>query len=61
MAGFGERVGVCFDTCHAHAAGYDLASAEGYEQTMEAFDREVGFERLFAFHLNEHEGVRQQG
>jgi len=53
MEGFGERVGVCFDTCHAHAAGYDLASAEGYEQTMAAFDREIGFDRLFAFHLND--------
>ena len=53
MDGFGERVGVCFDTCHAHAAGYDLASAEGYEQTMAEFAREVGFERLFAFHLND--------
>ena len=53
MEGFGERVGICFDTCHAHAAGYDLASAEGYEQTMVAFDKEVGFDRLFAFHLND--------
>jgi deoxyribonuclease-4 len=53
MDGFGERVGVCFDTCHAHAAGYDLASAEGYEQTMAEFTRAVGCERLFAFHLND--------
>jgi deoxyribonuclease-4 len=53
MEGFGERVGVCFDTCHAHAAGYDLASIEGYEQTMAEFDREIGFDQLFAFHLND--------
>jgi deoxyribonuclease-4 len=53
MEGFGERVGVCFDTCHAHAAGHDLASADGYEQTMATFAAEVGFERLFAFHLND--------
>jgi deoxyribonuclease-4 len=53
MEGFGERVGVCFDTCHAHAAGYDLASAEGYAQTMAAFGKEIGFNRLFAFHLND--------
>ena len=53
MDGFGERVGVCFDSCHAHAAGYDLASAEGYEQTMATFAAEVGFDRLFAFHLND--------
>ncbi|NJC88413.1 MAG: deoxyribonuclease IV [Desulfuromonas sp.] len=53
MEGFGERVGVCFDSCHAHAAGYDLASAEGYEKTMAEFDRDIGFGRLFAFHLND--------
>ena len=53
MEGFGARVGVCFDSCHAHAAGYDLAGAEGYEQAMAEFDREIGFDRLFAFHLND--------
>lgn len=53
MDGFGERVGVCFDTCHAHAAGYDLASAEGYAATMTALNDEIGFDRLFAFHLND--------
>lgn len=53
MEGFGERVGVCFDTCHAHAAGFDLAGVEGYEKTMVEFEREIGFERLFAFHLND--------
>ena len=53
MEGFGARVGVCFDSCHAHAAGYDLATADGYARTMAAFDREVGFDRLFAFHLND--------
>ncbi len=53
LEGFGERVGVCFDSCHAHAAGYDLASAEGYAATMAELEREIGFERLFAFHLND--------
>jgi deoxyribonuclease-4 len=53
MDGFGERVGICFDTCHAHAAGHDLATAEGYETTMAAFARELGFDKLFAFHLND--------
>jgi deoxyribonuclease-4 len=53
MEGFGERVGVCFDTCHAHAAGYDLASAEGYARTMAEFEGAVGFEKLFFFHLND--------
>jgi deoxyribonuclease-4 len=53
MDGFGERVGVCFDTCHAFAAGYDLASAEGYAAVLDEFAREIGFEQLFAFHLND--------
>jgi deoxyribonuclease-4 len=53
MEGFGERVGVCLDSCHAHAAGYDLANAAGYEQTMTEFGQVIGFERLFAFHLND--------
>lgn len=47
------RVGVCFDTCHAFAAGYDLREREGYEATMRAFDEIVGFSRLRAFHLND--------
>ncbi len=49
----GNRFGVCFDTCHAHAAGYDLATAEGYAQTMAEFDRLVGLEQIKAFHLND--------
>lgn len=47
------RVGVCLDTCHTFAAGYDLATAAGYDATMEDFDREVGFARLRAVHLND--------
>jgi deoxyribonuclease IV len=48
-----KRVGVCFDTCHAFAAGYDLASAEGYDRTFAEFDDVVGLENLRAFHLND--------
>ncbi len=47
------RFGVCFDTCHALAAGYDLTSAEGYEATMEEFDRLIGTKHIAAFHLND--------
>lgn len=47
------RFGVCFDTCHAYAAGYDLATAEGYATVMSEFDRVVGLERLRAFHVND--------
>lgn len=47
------RFGICFDTCHAFAAGYDLSSAEGYAAVLEEFDRLVGLERLRAFHVND--------
>ena len=46
-----ERVGVCFDTCHAYAAGYDLV--EEYDAVWEKFDRVVGLDRLRLFHLND--------
>lgn len=46
-----SRVGVCFDTCHAYAAGYDLA--ERYEEVWEEFERVLGVERLGLFHLND--------
>jgi len=48
-----DRLGVCFDTCHAFAAGYDLSGAEGYERVMAEFDRRVGVENIRAFHLND--------
>lgn len=47
------RVGVCFDTCHVFAMGYDIANREGCEQTMEEFEREVGVDRLVAVHAND--------
>ena len=48
-----SRVGVCIDTCHSFAAGYDLKSEEGYEKTMEEFGRLIGFENLRGMHLND--------
>ena len=47
------RFGVCFDTCHAWAAGYDLATAAGYAAVISEFDRVIGLERLRAFHVND--------
>lgn len=47
------RVGVCLDTCHLLAAGYDLTTDSGYAATFRAFGRTVGFERLRAFHVND--------
>jgi deoxyribonuclease IV len=51
-----DRVGVCFDTCHAFAAGFDLASQAAVEQTMGVFDELVGYERLKVVHLNDSKG-----
>jgi len=48
-----KRIGVCFDTCHAFAAGYDLSHQEGIEQTLEEIDKYLGLERLKAVHLND--------
>lgn len=48
-----ERVGVCIDTCHTLAAGYDLSTEMGYQFTMEEFEREIGFHYLRAIHLND--------
>jgi deoxyribonuclease-4 len=50
---FPEKFGVCFDTCHTFAAGYDTATTEGYADTMQQFDRLIGLERLECFHLND--------
>lgn len=51
--GRSERLGVCFDTCHVFAAGYDIRSAAAYAQTMAAFDRIIGLEWIRCFHLND--------
>ncbi len=48
-----ERLRVCFDTEHAFAAGYDIRTREGYDQTFCEFDEEIGIDRIAAFHLND--------
>lgn len=48
-----ERVAVCLDTCHVFAAGYDISSDRGYDQTFDKFDDVLGIELLQAFHLND--------
>ena len=48
-----ERLGVCFDTAHAFAAGYELRTGEGYEATWREFDETLGLDRLKAIHLND--------
>lgn len=52
-SGVDRRIGVCYDTCHTFAAGYDIRTRQTYEQTMGSFDRLLGIERLRAFHLND--------
>jgi deoxyribonuclease IV len=47
------RLGVCFDTCHAFAAGYPLASIQEYDATFKQFDSIIGLDRLKLFHLND--------
>ncbi len=53
LSKYSARLGVCFDTCHVFAAGYDLGTPAAYRQTMEAFDGIVGCERIEFFHLND--------
>ncbi|KAG8009014.1 DNA-apurinic or apyrimidinic site lyase [Nibea albiflora] len=50
------RVGVCLDTCHAFAAGYDLAAEGGVKAMLDKFDQEVGLRYLKAIHLNDSKG-----
>ena len=51
-----KRFGVCFDTCHAFAAGYDLRSDDTVSKTLKKFDDAVGFENLKIVHLNDSKG-----
>ena len=46
-------MGVCFDTCHAFAAGYDIVTKKGFDDTLKEFDKIVGLKYLKAFHLND--------
>lgn len=48
-----DRLGVCLDTCHVFAAGYELRSEEAYHQTFDQFDEIIGLDRLLTFHLND--------
>ena len=51
-----DRIGVCFDTCHAFAAGYDLRTKKDFDATWAAFDQLVGLHHLMAIHLNDSKG-----
>ena len=51
-----DRFGICFDTCHAFAAGYDLRTEETASLTLEKFDESVGVEHIKLIHLNDSKG-----
>jgi deoxyribonuclease IV len=51
-----KRIGVCFDTCHAFAAGYELRTEAGLSQTLEQLDELIGLDRLRLVHLNDTKG-----
>ncbi|CAG5130335.1 unnamed protein product, partial [Candidula unifasciata] len=51
-----SRIGVCLDTCHAFAAGFDLSSEEGFNKCIESFDKIIGLHYLCALHLNDSKG-----
>ncbi|MEN8209532.1 MAG: deoxyribonuclease IV [Candidatus Fermentibacteria bacterium] len=50
------KTGICFDTCHAFAAGYDLSSERAVRETMSEFNDTVGTEKILAFHVNDSKG-----
>lgn len=51
-------VGVCLDTCHTHVAGYDMVSADGYEDTMAKVAATVGFDAVCVWHCNDAKAAR---
>lgn len=56
-AGAGERLGVCLDSCHLFASGYDTRTPAGLDALMEALSAKVGLERLGSLHLNDSQGA----
>lgn len=50
------RMGICFDTCHAWAAGYDVSNESAVKKTLDEFDKTVGISRIHVFHVNDAKG-----
>lgn len=48
-----DSIGVCIDTCHAHAAGYDLVSEEGFQDFIQEIKEDIGLDRIKVLHLND--------
>lgn len=53
-----DRIGICIDTCHCFAAGYDLVSPEGFQSFMKEFEEVIGLKYLRALHLNDSKAPR---
>ncbi|MFB6159447.1 MAG: deoxyribonuclease IV [Candidatus Nanohalobium sp.] len=53
-----RKIGVCIDTCHAHAAGYDLKSREGFNDFIQEVKEDIGLDRIKALHLNDSKDER---
>ncbi|HTB07849.1 MAG TPA: deoxyribonuclease IV [Bacteroidia bacterium] len=51
-----DRIGTCFDTCHAFAAGYDIRTEHEFEEVMKEYDHIIGLKHLHAIHLNDSKG-----
>jgi deoxyribonuclease-4 len=56
-----RRLGVCLDTCHLHASGYELRTSLGLETTLDQFQSCIGLDRLLLIHLNDSRGVQGSG
>jgi deoxyribonuclease IV len=56
-----NRIGVCLDTCHAFAAGYELRTETGIEETLVQFEDQIGIKNLRIIHLNDSKGDRGSG
>ncbi len=56
-----NRVGICFDTCHAFAGGYDISSKEGVARTINLLDEIIGLEKVKAVHVNDSKGPLGSG
>jgi deoxyribonuclease IV len=53
-----RRIGICLDTCHAFAAGYELRTDEGIQETLAQFDEQIGMKNLKLIHLNDTKGEK---
>jgi deoxyribonuclease-4 len=56
-----SRIGICFDTCHAFAAGYELRTADGLDDTMRQLSDIIGIQQVKCIHLNDSKGDRGSG